>query len=196
MPPKPDQHLEQRILNAALRLCRTRGERGLTLRAVARAAGTTTPTVYKRFRSKGDLRVALGRHIRQMLLDQLLTSARVEDIYREYLHFAEAHPEEYRLLTAVWAEVFATEFDRPGEAWALGQFAVRFGGKPEDYAAVYNAIYYMSHGAASLINLAVEEGVRKQLHRNCVAACDALVDNVGILRAAGESEILAPPAVN
>jgi len=46
MPPHADQLLEERILKAAQRLWRTRGEHGLTLRAVAREAGSTTPTVY------------------------------------------------------------------------------------------------------------------------------------------------------
>ena len=50
MPRTPDQHLQERILKAAERLWRTRGEKGLTLRGVARHAGTTTTTVYKRFR--------------------------------------------------------------------------------------------------------------------------------------------------
>ena len=42
MPPHADQLLEERILKAAQRLWRTRGEHGLTLRAVAREARSTT----------------------------------------------------------------------------------------------------------------------------------------------------------
>ena len=39
MPPKADKQLQERILKAAQRLWKTRGEHGLTLRAVAREAG-------------------------------------------------------------------------------------------------------------------------------------------------------------
>ncbi len=60
MPPKADKQLQERILKAAQRLWKTRGEHGLTLRAVAREAGTTTPTVYKRFRSKQAIQIAIG----------------------------------------------------------------------------------------------------------------------------------------
>ncbi len=44
MPRKPDARLEGRILDAAYRMWSKRGERALTMRAVARASGTTTPT--------------------------------------------------------------------------------------------------------------------------------------------------------
>src|SRR5258706_6246436 len=64
MPPVADKHLEERILKAARRLWRTCGERGLTLRAVAREADTTTPTLYKRFRNKEALRLALAYRLR------------------------------------------------------------------------------------------------------------------------------------
>jgi TetR/AcrR family transcriptional regulator, cholesterol catabolism regulator len=67
MPPHADQLLQERILKTAQRLWRTRGESGLTLRAVAREAGTTTPTVYKRFRNKQALRKALAERVRLQL---------------------------------------------------------------------------------------------------------------------------------
>jgi hypothetical protein len=42
MPRKPDAALENRILDAAYKLWSKRGEDALTMRAVAKAAGTTT----------------------------------------------------------------------------------------------------------------------------------------------------------
>lgn len=74
MPPTADKHLEERILKAALRLWRKRGENGLTLRAVAHEADTTTPTLYKRFRNKEALRLALAFHFREELTADLLSS--------------------------------------------------------------------------------------------------------------------------
>ena len=55
MPRHPDPDLEQRILDAASRLWARGGEKALTMRAVAKAAGTTTPTVYERYRDRDDI---------------------------------------------------------------------------------------------------------------------------------------------
>ena len=51
MPRHPDPEVERRILTAASRLWARGGEKTLTMRAVAKAAGTTTPTVYERYRA-------------------------------------------------------------------------------------------------------------------------------------------------
>ncbi len=64
MPRKPDARLEGRILDAAYRMWSKRGERALTMRAVARASGTTTPTLYERFSNKGRLLALLRRRAR------------------------------------------------------------------------------------------------------------------------------------
>ena len=50
MPRPPDPDLEERILKAARKLWKKGGENALTMRAVAKAAGTkNTPAVYRRF---------------------------------------------------------------------------------------------------------------------------------------------------
>ena len=50
-----DPELDERILEAARRLLAERGYQGLSIDAVARAAGTTRPSVYLRFAGKEDL---------------------------------------------------------------------------------------------------------------------------------------------
>src|SRR6202007_835093 len=92
MPPHADQLLEQRILKTAQKLWRTRGQAGLTLRAVAREAGTTTPTVYQRFRNKEALRKALAERVRLQLNEYLFAAKSLEDVSRRYLEFADEHP--------------------------------------------------------------------------------------------------------
>jgi AcrR family transcriptional regulator len=49
MPRHPDPFLEGQILDAAAGLWRKGGDKALTIRAVAQAAHTTTPTIYRRF---------------------------------------------------------------------------------------------------------------------------------------------------
>ena len=63
MPRQPDPDLEDRILNAAHMLWKRGGEKSLTMRAVARAAGTNTPAVYRRFKDRKDLVRGLLRRI-------------------------------------------------------------------------------------------------------------------------------------
>ncbi len=55
MPRRPDPDLEGKILDAAQKLWKKGGEKALTMRTVARAAGTNTPAVYRRFRDRDDI---------------------------------------------------------------------------------------------------------------------------------------------
>ena len=73
MPRRPDPDLEALILKAAQKLWRKGGEKALTMRAVAKAARTNTPSVYRRFRTREDILRALLHRVR---LDELLASVR------------------------------------------------------------------------------------------------------------------------
>ena len=55
IPRQPDPELEARILEAADALWRRGGEKALTMRAVAKAARTNTPAVYRRFKDREHL---------------------------------------------------------------------------------------------------------------------------------------------
>ena len=78
MPRKPDVALEGKIVDVAYRLWSEHGEAALTMRAVARAAKTTTPTVYQRFRDKTDLRHFLEERARQKMFDALRSALAAE----------------------------------------------------------------------------------------------------------------------
>ena len=106
MPPHADPLLEERILKAAQRLSRTRGEHGLTLRAVAREAGSTTPTVYKRFRNKQALLNTMAERFKAQLYEHLFAAKTLEEVCSRYLSFAEEHPHEYQLLWHSWTDIF------------------------------------------------------------------------------------------
>lgn len=183
MPRMADQHLQERIVKEAHRLWRAKGEKGLTLRAVARAAGTTTTTVYKRFRNREALRFAVAERIYQRLYTALISAPTVEEVYRRHLHFAETHPREYQLLFGtVWTEIFDPIRGRPIQTWLLAQLAARFGGDPQDYATVHAALFLATHGAASMLAAAPNHRAGVEVRETCVAICDALVANVQVLR--------------
>jgi len=181
MPPIADKQLEERILKASLRLWRTRGEKGLTLRAVAHEAGTTTPTLYKRFRNKEALRLALAHRFRDELTSDLLASPTIEQSHRRYLAYIESHPREYELLSAYWGQFFSTP--RPVRTWMLTQLAARLGSEPEDYAAVYDGIFLLCHGASTLLSSAPNQEVRDATREICIKVCDKLIGNAALLRA-------------
>src|SRR5215467_8925659 len=183
MPRTADQGLEKRILNAAQRLWHSRGDKGLTLRAVAREAGTTTTTVYKRFRSKEELRFALADRARQKLAKVTMNAKSIEDAYRLYLRFAENHPREYRLLFGPsWVHVIGASRPRPVREWLRAKLAERFGGVPDDYSDLFDALFLLMHGAASMIAVAPKSRANKEAERACISICDRLLKNVQIFR--------------
>ncbi|MGD0413933.1 MAG: helix-turn-helix domain-containing protein [Terriglobales bacterium] len=182
MPPIPDKQLEERILTAARRLWRERGEKGLTLRDVARTAGTTTPTVYKRFRNKEAIQLALASRFRTELFADVFASSRVEEIYRRFLDYAKANPHEYELLRLSWPQLSAPGRPRPGHVWASAQLAARFGGQAEDYGQAVDAVFFLCHGASTLLAVEGEAATHDAIREACVQICDRLIENIEIFR--------------
>jgi len=181
MPPHADLQLEERILKAAQRLWKAQGPASLTLRAVAREAGTTTATVYKLFRNKQALRKALADRVRSQLNEQLFASKTLEEVCRRYLAFVHQNPHEYQLLLHAWSDVFHPELPRPGRAWLMQQFANRFGGDPEDYSLVTYALIMLSHGAATVLSIPGDEIARKELEENFLKIADRLIEHNEVL---------------
>ncbi len=182
MPPLPDRHLEDRILRAAQRLWRTRGKKGLTLRAVAREAGTTTPTIYQRFRNKEALQLALAIRFRDALNTELFSASSLEDAGRRYLRFAEEHPHEYELVGISWAQFGRDDGSRPGRGWLLSQLAARFGGSPEEYAPLFYPLLLLFHGAASLLTNEGDPAVHQEIRESCMLTLDRFIENVAVFR--------------
>jgi AcrR family transcriptional regulator len=183
MPRLADEHLEARIVEAARRLWRTHGAKSLTLRSVARAAGTTTTTVYKRFRNKEALLLALAELVQARITARTISAATIEDSYRRFLQFANQHPHEYQLLWGpAWAELLGPERPRPIKAWLLEQFAARFGGEPPDYVLNYYALFLLVHGTANLLIVTRDRRMKAEMVNSCLAICDALVANIEVLK--------------
>ena len=93
MPRVPDADLEERIVAAAMRLLDSGGEEAITLRAVAKEAGTTTPTIYQRFRDREVLMERLVDKATEEVMAILQPMATVEAIFREYLRHSPRAPD-------------------------------------------------------------------------------------------------------
>ena len=97
MPRPPDPELEERIVRVADVLWRRGGEKALTMRAVARAAKTNTPAVYRRFKDRDDLIRALLLRIAGRIREQFAQADTLEDMAEAYVDFALKLPHEYEL---------------------------------------------------------------------------------------------------
>lgn len=182
MPPAFDKELEEKILRAAQRLLRARGASGLTLRAIAAEARTTTPTVYKRFRSKEVLNRALADRIREDLNRSLFACRTLEEVCRQYLRFAEEHPNEYQLMWTLWSEILDPRPERrPGLVWAASKFAERFGGEAAEYDRATYAMLLLCHGAASFLTVPGNKALHQDMRDYCLSACDAILNQESLV---------------
>jgi AcrR family transcriptional regulator len=104
-----DPDLDERILDAARRLLAERGYQGLSIDAVARAAGTTRPTVYLRFAGKEELATSA---VAGMAVEEPLpqTDDIHADLVAELRHFRAAitRPNGFSFVGTVLAEEQAT----------------------------------------------------------------------------------------
>src|SRR5882672_3916822 len=87
MPRRPDPDLEGKILDAAQKLWKKGGARALTMRAVAWAAGTNTPSVYRRFRDRDDILRALLQRVRREVAGLLEAASSPEEGCERYLDY-------------------------------------------------------------------------------------------------------------
>ena len=182
MPRQSDPKTHRRILNAAIRIWRTQGELGLTLRKVAREARTSTPTVYRRFRDKEALRLALANEFKQQLVEECLSASTPEEIYRRYIRFAEQHPNEYKLIWSSWNEVFHPDAPRPVRTWVLSQLANRYGGKPEDYSLAFFGMVFLCHGAAMILATPGDDASHEVVHTKFPLVADAMLQNARLFQ--------------
>ena len=176
MPRKPDTKLEGRIVKAAYGLWRKRGEEALTMRRVARIAGTTTPTLYERFTDKQALLSLLRHHARLNLYSAIKPSRTPAQACRRVLEFFTGHPNDYLLISRDWAIAFARREYMPSFEFMKQRLAAQLGGKPDEHTQLALALVALLHGTATLL-LAANAGKRifRDFRQACIDACEALI---------------------
>ena len=175
MPRKPDATLEGRILKAAWKLWIRGGSEALSMRAVARAARSNTPAIYRRFRNRKEILRALVRRSQQDLFQVLETCESMEQAGLRYYEFALDHPREYQLLAGTIGKLNEPQ---PGFALLRRRSAEWFGGSPEDYTRLLLAVWSVAHGTAELlINKTAPKDVEADLRLVVPAALEVLVRN-------------------
>jgi AcrR family transcriptional regulator len=177
VPRHPDPDLEQRILGAASRLWARGGERTLTMRAVAKAAGTTTPTVYERYRDRDDILRSLRMETRRELFAALSATKTLREAFEQHLEFALKHRHAYEMLFDGVAKPPSLHEPWPSFNLMRERVAKRLGGSPRKHTRLMLAVWSLMHGAAMLIIRGGFEGVlRDQTVYACLDAFDDILD--------------------
>ena len=185
MPRQPDPDVEEHILHAADVLWRRGGERALTMRAVAKAAGTNTPAVYRRFKNRQDLVRALLLRIADRIRQEFSKAETLEGMADAYVDYALEMPNEYRLFYshAQWMSPRKghgtprpIRESRPNFAFTEQLLVKRFGGRPEDHTQLALGLWALLHGTATmLLNQSIPDGHEEELREACRAAVKQLL---------------------
>lgn len=187
MPRHQDPDLERRVLKAAHALWKRGGGKALTMRAVAKAAGTNTPAVYRRFKDREDLVVGLLRSIAAQIREQLEAGETVEQMAETYVNYALHQPHEYDLF---YSNVHALSprkatgqprpirETRPNFGFLEARLSLQLGGSQQDHTQLALAMWALLHGTTSLLlSKAIPEGHEEELRVACRAAVKTLLDN-------------------
>jgi AcrR family transcriptional regulator len=187
MPRHPDPDLQERILNAAQKLWNKGAEKTLTMRAVARAAGTNTPAVYRRFRNRKDILRALLRRIQQDVGEVLRPCRSPEEACERYLEYALSHSHAYELFYTHAYQLPAPASSgrrlplreyRPAMAIVEEKLAERLGGSPAEHTRLSMALWTAAHGTAMiLISKAIPEEHAAELRSVFTTAVKTLIAN-------------------
>lgn len=113
MPRTPNATLEGKIIAAAMRLLDRGGEEAVTLRAVAKEAGTTTPTIYERFGDRERLMRRLARQGTEDLLTALIPCQNVEGMFSTYLRDAQQRPNRTSFSVRTFGERYVAGEEMP-----------------------------------------------------------------------------------
>ena len=176
MPRHPDPELEKRILTAASRLWARGGEKALTMRAVASAAGTTTPTVYERYRDRADILRALRQKTRGELFAAVSTTRTLAEAVQGYLDFALNNPHGYDVLFDGVGRPPSLYEPWPSFNLMRRRLVERLGGTPRQHSRLMLSIWALMHGTAMLIIRGGFEGpLRTQAVHSCLDMVEVMV---------------------
>jgi len=155
------------------------------MRAVARAAKTNTPAVYRRFKNRQALVRGILLRIAKRIREHFQEGETLEDMAEAYVEYALKLPNEYRLFYTHAHELSPAK--GPGrprpiresrQNFALVEqlLAKHLGGAPEDHTQLALAIWATLHGTSTLlVSKAIPEGHEEQLRAACRSAIKTLL---------------------
>ena len=177
-----DPEVEGRILQAARKLWHSGGEKALSMRRVAKAAGTNTPAVYRRFRNREEILKAMVVHYQQEFFKVLQPCQSLREVCQAYLDFALGRPREYLLINS--GLIGRVSKNRPNLDFVLERTEEWLGGASSDHVPLVYALWALAHGTAMLrVAGGVKEEDFPKIRRAFTKSVDILVSNEAKLRA-------------
>ena len=146
------------------------------MRAVARAADTTTPTVYERYRDRSDILRALRLQTRAQLFAALSRTRDLLQACRRQLQFALDNPHAYEMLFDGVGQPPSLHEPWPSFNLFRRRLIERLGGTSRQHNRLMLALWCLMHGTALLIIRGRFEGeLRKQTLNACEDAFEAII---------------------
>jgi len=108
-----DPTLEKKIADAALLLLTNAGLEAVTMRDVAKAAGTTTPTLYARFRDREALLWALVTRVNDEVLRRVEKAKSAKQIGEILVRYLVTFPTHAELISRSWPLVMNSDRPKP-----------------------------------------------------------------------------------
>jgi AcrR family transcriptional regulator len=146
------------------------------MRGVARAAGTTTPTVYERYHDREAILRAVRIKIRRELFAAVSPTRSLAQACRKYLEFAMTHRHAYEVLFDGVAQPPSLYEPWPTFNILRDRLAHRMGGTPRNSTRVMLSLWSLLHGTAMLLIRGGAVGrLQTQMFHACLDAVEALV---------------------
>lgn len=114
MPRTADPGLEQRIAKAAMCLMDEHGTEAVTMRAVAAAARTTTPTIYERFNDRDALIAAVIVLWEEQLMAEFRKARSLEEMLERFMRLSCKYPRRFDLTVDTFGARLAAATPQPG----------------------------------------------------------------------------------
>jgi len=146
------------------------------MRGVAKTAGTTTPTLYERYRDREDILRAVRIHTRVELFAALSRTRSLAQACQRYLEFTLEHRHAYEVLFDGFAQPPSLHEPWPSFNLMRLRLTQRLGGNPRKHTRLMLSLWSLMHGTAMLlIRGGVTGPLRTQMIHSCLDAVEAIV---------------------
>lgn len=177
MPRISNAALEGEIIAAAMRLLDKGGDDAVTLRAVAREAGTTTPTIYERFPNRDRLMEGVTDRVTEDLLEVLRPCKSVRAMFFAYLRESRAHPARASFEVRTFAARYVRGQETPGFDLLKSRLTEEIGIKGSAAEDLALAIASLAFGTAQgMIAAGSDTRQALQFQRSAVRALQILLE--------------------
>lgn len=175
MPRPIDPGLESKVLEAARKLWVKGGGKALTIRSVAKLAGTNPPALYRRFPDRDAILKALVEAYQADFVRDVESSESPKEFALRVLDIAMRRPQEYELF--LWGLRRGVTDARPVAELFMRRCAETLGGSPSDYLDLTLALRALLRGTAMYLMDNQETVSEKRTNEAYARAVDILIGN-------------------